>query len=303
MAWPETGVWEARVSGTTTVKKAWADAIDGALNSIFGATGTLTGVAFGSTGNTAITRPGSGALRPYIYIDGVPTDRQLVDMWAVTTAGGVGTVYFRRYQTSNGIEETVNAIYGSGGTPWSQDSSAWESRRRKVAYSGDAEEWQYQTAGHAAWADGSWLNRVLFTFEGPTFGKSGSGYAQGHVRAGRLTVRKGTAYAGTDITIDASWGAGRSVISIDADDSGGYATIGAAGAGIAADPTVTVTFKDGAFDNAPMVIAVLAASDEAGIDCKMVQTSGVVTTGFAMTLKHTPAAGKSYRLHWLVIGR
>lgn len=55
MAYPVSGNYEVRVSGTTTVKKAWADANDAALNGIYGGTKTLVSVQTDATGYQAAT--------------------------------------------------------------------------------------------------------------------------------------------------------------------------------------------------------------------------------------------------------
>ena len=302
MTWPVSGTYEARVSGSTVVKKAWADALDGVLNSLFSGTATLLGLAFDQTGSTTVTRPGAGALKPYVYIKDAPTDRQLVDQWAISTSGGTGLFYYRRYQTSNGFEETINAAYGSGGTPWSQDAPAWESRRRRINYFGDVSDWQMQTAGHTAWADGAWVDRVIFSADGSAkFGVASSGtFGGGHVRCGRLSIRNGTTYAPGDITPSGFGGTGL-VSNVTADDNGGTCLIIAGGGGISSSPSFSLAFKDGAWDNAPRMIAWVTFSDET-MPAQMCNCSTTTTTA-SVQMFHLPVAGNGYRFNWLVLGR
>lgn len=157
MAWPYSGNYESRTAGTTTVKKAWADSIDGALNGIFGGTKSLQGLVYRvSTDFATQTRPGSGDGQPFEYSTDLPTSRKLIRQWAISTLGGAGTIYQRIYHTTSGYELTINASYAISGAQWSQDSAAQDSYREVINFVGTPLQWQRQTAGSAAWADGSW---------------------------------------------------------------------------------------------------------------------------------------------------
>ena len=157
--YPVSGNWETRISGVTTIKKAWADATDAALNGLYSGNRSVLGLVFGQAGYAAVTRPGAGVLQPYEFIPDLPSDRVLVRQWAVTNNGGLGTVYYRVYQTATGFEEVVNASYSNTGTQWTQDSAAWESRRRKISYLG-AFVWQSMPTGSPSWFDGAWASAL-----------------------------------------------------------------------------------------------------------------------------------------------
>ncbi len=64
----------------------------------------------------------------------------------------------------------------------------------------------------------------------------------------------GTALVAGDFVLSAGWGTTASVSAISATDHGGKFQVNAAGTGFAADCTVTMTFKDGAWPVAPVAI-------------------------------------------------
>src|SRR3954447_22074812 len=96
--WPYSGNWETRTPGQTVITAAWADAIDTALNGLYGGTRSVEGLALSaSTAFGAVTRPGTGESKPWIYVATAPTVRQLVEQKQIGTG-----VWSRRYALLNG---------------------------------------------------------------------------------------------------------------------------------------------------------------------------------------------------------
>src|SRR5207248_2016543 len=72
--------------------------------------------------------------------------------------------------------------------------------------------------------------------------------AESHDLARIVDNTGGTDLAAADVAISAGWGStGALTIRAGSDDTGHHFDIAVAGSGIVANPTITVTFKDGAF--------------------------------------------------------
>ena len=159
MTWPVSGPYEARVSGTTVIKKQWADDMDTRWNGLFAGTRSLLGAVFDATGDVATTRPGAGEQQAIEYGPVVPTFRKLVRQWAISNAGGVGTYYFREYHTGTGREYTINAFWKSGTAKWSQDSVAQPSFIERSNLTGTAGSMFRGSVGLGGgdWDDSTWV--------------------------------------------------------------------------------------------------------------------------------------------------
>ena len=155
MGFPYDADVESIVGGTTTIKKTWGDAVVAALRGLYSGTKSVLGVAFSqSTSYGAVSIPGSGETKPYIYIGDAPTTRQLVEQWKIGTG-----VWARRYQLLNGGEElTFNAAWSPGTSQWSLDDGGKVAMSfRHVQTTTVATTYQLKKdAASGAWADGSW---------------------------------------------------------------------------------------------------------------------------------------------------
>lgn len=110
---------------------------------------------------------------------------------------------------------------------------------------------------------------------------------------------KGTALVNTDFALSAGWGASASVGTITASDDGGTYVVTSAGAGQAANPTITLTFKDGTFTNAPNCEAKLEASSDV-ITTLITETTSA--TQMIITYNGTPVATKTYTFRFFCFG-
>lgn len=113
--------------------------------------------------------------------------------------------------------------------------------------------------------------------------------------------RGGTAIASTDVTLS-GFGTGASVSAV---KSGSTDTRGAftvtAGSTPSANPTATLTFKDGAFEAAPFAVACRGAGTAA--DLGMTATiSSTTTTTAVIKMIGTPTDTNTYEFYYWVCG-
>lgn len=132
---------------------------------------------------------------------------------------------------------------------------------------------------------------------GPTLVASVSG-------AGRFTGKRiignGTAHVAGDYAASAGFGSTASVTVTGARDSGGRVSVASSGTGQAANPTLTLTFKDGTWTTAPSVVCqrgdTLATAGRWAL-------SAVTATTATFTFVGTPVAGETYILDWTAVGK
>jgi hypothetical protein len=117
----------------------------------------------------------------------------------------------------------------------------------------------------------------------------------------RHLANNGTTLVGADVALSAGWGDTALISSFGGSkDSRGRLQILCNGAGVGANPTVTITFKDGAYAVAPLI---LASRGDAVAPAGGYWAGGTPsTTQAAWTFVGTPVAGSTYVLQFLVIG-
>lgn len=116
----------------------------------------------------------------------------------------------------------------------------------------------------------------------------------------RLVVNTGTAIVAGDFTLSAGFGATRSISAVTTGtrDMRGQFQVTAAGAGLAANPTITLTFKDGAFPAAPFAMVLRNGGSQ-----PLVQTTWSTTaTTLVITFVGTPVAAEVYGYNYMVMG-
>jgi hypothetical protein len=115
----------------------------------------------------------------------------------------------------------------------------------------------------------------------------------------RLQASVGTNLVAGDFALSAGWGATRSISNIlnGSKDTRGEFTVTSAGAGQAANPTITLTFKDGAFGGNPMAIV----KRNGGTGANTEPTWVTLATTLTMTFPATPVAGLTYTFAYHVI--
>jgi hypothetical protein len=119
----------------------------------------------------------------------------------------------------------------------------------------------------------------------------------------RLKVNQGTAYSSADaaIVLSAGWGTTRTVSAATGFDQGLSFTVNATGTGQAANPTITITFKDGTWTVAPQFLCkrndVVAPAESSAAT-----TWTVTATVLTITFNGTPTAANSYNFVCLALG-
>lgn len=110
----------------------------------------------------------------------------------------------------------------------------------------------------------------------------------------RIVQILGTTHVTGDYTLHANWGDTAAVtVNGASKDTRFDISVACAGTGIGANPTITLTFKDGAFPNAPMgVVNGWNETDSSAIALKWAES----TTTLTITFLGTPVTGKTYRI-------
>lgn len=121
----------------------------------------------------------------------------------------------------------------------------------------------------------------------------------GTVNYGRFRANQGTALTAADFVISAAWGNTATISAVTGTDSAWQVTVTANGTGIASNPTITLTFKDGAFANSPYTISKQAGGT--GGPLPLFEASS--TTALTITAIGTPSAGQTFEIRGITIGR
>lgn len=143
-------------------------------------------------------------------------------------------------------------------------------------------------------ADGSTPVVIVDTTNSLLIAKSG-------LQASRFKPNQGTVYSGADVAVvlGANWGTIATVSAAKGYDQALQFTVNSSGASIFANPTITITFKDGTWTNAPLAIAVQnggGTGDVALVTCTTTATTVVITWN------GLPVTGKSYVFTVFVMG-
>lgn len=121
----------------------------------------------------------------------------------------------------------------------------------------------------------------------------------GDVHQDRIYADDDTALTTTDYAISAGWGGTATKgITSGSRDTRGTLTVTANGSGLGTNPTITITFKDGAYAAAPFAIVVQSG----GTGTKEIPTYTTTSTTLTITRATTPVAGSTYIYSWQVIG-
>lgn len=103
MAYPVNARYETRVAGTTTVKKAWADATDDSLIGLYGGGKTLVSLQVDGTGNAAASAAAGSVVAPLVAVGATGV--------SYTTSGVVhGYTYHGDLQTTNNSVLSIVSI-------------------------------------------------------------------------------------------------------------------------------------------------------------------------------------------------
>jgi len=130
-------------------------------------------------------------------------------------------------------------------------------------------------------------------------GGSGAGGGGGSSGSASRFTATGTTLVAGDFALSAGWGNTAAVSAVSGNDQSFTLTVTANGTGIVANPTVTLTFKDGAWAAAPGGLAKMTGGTGAVAD-----VTGVPgTTTWIMTFNDLPIAADTYIISGMVMGR
>lgn len=104
-----------------------------------------------------------------------------------------------------------------------------------------------------------------------------------------------------DFAISAGWGSTGSKSAISGKDQNGTITVTPSGSGIAANPTVTLTFHDGAWSNGTPIVVATRCDIQTPTTGWWAVTS-VSATQAVFTFVGTPSTGLAYILNWNAMG-
>lgn len=111
----------------------------------------------------------------------------------------------------------------------------------------------------------------------------------------------GTTPVAGDFSLSAGWGNTATVGTITGDDNHVQFIVSSSGTGQAANPTITYTFKDGTWTNAPWAQTTLEATTDGGVTAPWVTCTTTATT-LVITFHGTPVAGSTYTFRAMCIG-
>lgn len=231
------------------------------------------------------------------------------------TAGN-GTYTFGRDGGSTSVLVKGSVQSTTGSVTTGQSASAATSQFVANAAAGFAKQVVFQTAGVLRWvtrasataesgADaGSNLEFVARTDAGAAIDTplAITRAAGGLITSLRRFVAKrfignGTAHVTGDYVASANWGTGPTVTPTALDTGGQVTVLAQATTGV--NPTLTLTFKDGAWTTAPAVTS--TRSDGLATAGRWAQV--VTTTTIVWTFIGTPVAGETYGLSFTVLGK
>lgn len=121
----------------------------------------------------------------------------------------------------------------------------------------------------------------------------------GNVRSVRIMTIDGILLVAADFALSAGWGLAASVaVGAFSTDQRGMITVTSAGVGQGVNPTITLTFKDGAWPLAPFALSKM----EGGTGAITNTTETTTTTTLVITFLGTPVATLTYTFDWIIMG-
>jgi hypothetical protein len=111
-------------------------------------------------------------------------------------------------------------------------------------------------------------------------------------------VAGGRSLTSGQFALSGGWGSTASVGSISGTDTRGRFTVTSSGTGQGASPTITITFRDGAFSAAPYAIV----SRNGGSQSSVLPTWTTTTTTMVATWPGTPIAAQTFSFEYIVVG-
>lgn len=114
---------------------------------------------------------------------------------------------------------------------------------------------------------------------------------------------RGTSHTASDYALSAGWGDTATVSTVAARDTGGRIIITCGGSGIAANPEVVLTYKDGAWPSGVAPAIVVCRGDLNAPTTGFWAVTNVSSTAPRITFVGTPVSGTTYTFYFIVMGR
>jgi hypothetical protein len=127
---------------------------------------------------------------------------------------------------------------------------------------------------------------------------NGTATVNGTTDSYRYKATGGTPLVAGDIALSAGWGTTASVSAISGTDQRHRFTITSAGTGQGANPTATLTFKDGTWTAAPFAVCSRNGGDQASV----LPTWTTTATTLIITFPGTPTAAQTFSFECVVMG-
>jgi hypothetical protein len=127
---------------------------------------------------------------------------------------------------------------------------------------------------------------------------AGTNGSNGSLAGAYLNLGRAPSVDSTDFALSAGWGAGKAIHVYPSNDSVGRFYVTANGAGIAANPTITFTFKNPR-TNAPVVMV----TREGGSQMDTPHVTFPANNQVEIVFQGTPVAGETYGFQYQVVGR
>lgn len=221
-------------------------------------------------------------------------------------------ITFRMFNVTSGSFETLALPFIDLGTGYRRHRILWQapatanfrlSWYKTVATSNDISLWVDDVAVWAGSVPGVYVpSRTAAVAKGAvaadTLVAVGAADIGGTLQAKRVKGGTGaTALVAGDFALSAGWGDTATVTTISATDQGGTFTVAATGTGQGANPTVSITFKDGAWPVAPKAIV----TRNGGNNGTVFPTWTTTTTQLVITFPGTPTASGQILFAFVVI--
>lgn len=123
----------------------------------------------------------------------------------------------------------------------------------------------------------------------------------GTTQAKRVRASQGSSLVSGDFAFAAGWGSTAALSAITGSDQGFTVTITANGSGIAANPTLTLTFHDGTWTNPPFFV--ICRGDGNGPATGFWIINSISATVLTMQFVGTPVSGSAYIVYAVGMGR
>ena len=142
-----------------------------------------------------------------------------------------------------------------------------------------------------------------YTDIGANLGSSGKRWNVAYIKDGRIgrMTGAGTVHDASDYTLSSGWGDTASLTTVAARDTGGRLIVLCGGTGIAANPSITLTFADGAWSSFPATVC--SDGNTPGMADGRWAVTSISATAMVLTFYGTPVSGTAYAVNFITMGR